>query len=53
MSYSAMVDPAIPSGGFNASGYESENARSGRNHLRETQPLRLGPDRTSENRGAR
>ena len=52
MSYSAMVDPAIPSGGLNASGYESENA-GGRDDFLKTQPLFLSPDWSSENRGAR
>ena len=52
MGYSAMVDPAIPSGGLNASGYESENASGRRDDFPKTQPLFLSPDRSSENRGA-
>jgi hypothetical protein len=48
MSYSAMVDPAIPAGGVTGSGYECEDAPSGPDDFLETQSLFLGPDRGSE-----
>ena len=48
MSYSAMVDPAIPAGGVMASGYGREDAPGGPEDFLETQSPFLGPDRASE-----
>jgi hypothetical protein len=54
MSYSAMVDPAIPAGGHTASGYGREDAPGGPDDFLETQQsLFLGPDRASERCDAR
>ena len=53
MSYSAMVEHAIPAGGVAASGYGGEDARTGPDDFLETQSLALGPDRASERWDAR
>jgi hypothetical protein len=53
MSYSVLVDPAIPAGGVTASGYGREDAPGGPDDFLETQSLFLGPDRASERGGAR
>ena len=50
---SAMVEPAIPAGGFNASGYGHENALDGPNDFLERQSRFLGADLASENGDAR
>ena len=53
MSYSAMVERAIPAGGVTASGYGREDAPTGPDDFLETQSLFLGPDRASERWDAR
>jgi hypothetical protein len=53
MNYSAMADPAIPAGGFKASGYGRENAPGGPDDFLETQSFFLGPDLASQNCDAR
>ena len=53
MSYSAMVEHAIPAGGATASGYGREDAPTGLDDFLDTQSLFLGPDRASERWDAR
>jgi hypothetical protein len=53
MKYSAMVDPAIPTGGVTASGYGREDVPGGPEDFLETQSFFLGHDRASERCDAR
>jgi hypothetical protein len=47
--YSAMVEPVIPLGGFNTSGYGHESALGGSDDSLERQSTSLGPDLASAN----
>ena len=52
MDYSAMVDPVIPTAGFNASWSGRDNT-GGQDDFLKPQSVFLGPDRASDARGAR
>jgi acyl-CoA reductase-like NAD-dependent aldehyde dehydrogenase len=49
MNYSAMADPATPTGGFNAFGYGRDYSPGGPDDFPETQSVLLDSDLASEN----